>query len=102
MKQKISEIRVSDLAVRKAELHGALLDAEILADVYLFMTGGQTDLALARNASYGMDGMAIDTEVRRIAPGAAMTVLKATDAELSAHQALLEKIKHRRTNIPSG
>ena len=26
------------------ELHGALLDAEILADVYLFMTGGQTAL----------------------------------------------------------
>jgi len=28
------------------ELHGALLDSEILADVYLFMTGGQTDLTL--------------------------------------------------------
>ena len=28
------------------ELHGALLDAEILADVYLAMTGGQTALAL--------------------------------------------------------
>lgn len=29
------------------DLHGALLDAEILADVYLAMTGGQTDLGLA-------------------------------------------------------
>lgn len=28
------------------ELHGALLDAEILADVYLAMTGGQTTLSL--------------------------------------------------------
>ena len=28
-------------------LHGALLDAEILADVYLAMTGGQTDLGLS-------------------------------------------------------
>ena len=28
------------------ELHGALLDAEILADVYLMMTGGQTALSL--------------------------------------------------------
>jgi DNA polymerase-3 subunit epsilon len=28
------------------ELHGALLDAEILADVYLAMTGGQTALSL--------------------------------------------------------
>ena len=28
------------------ELHGALLDAEILADVYLMMTGGQSSFAL--------------------------------------------------------
>jgi DNA polymerase-3 subunit epsilon len=31
------------------ELHGALLDAEILADVYLFMTGGQSSLVLEAN-----------------------------------------------------
>lgn len=35
------------------ELHGALLDSEILADVYLTMTGGQTSLSLAGNASDG-------------------------------------------------
>ena len=29
------------------DLHGALLDAEILADVYLLMTGGQTTLQLS-------------------------------------------------------
>jgi DNA polymerase-3 subunit epsilon len=33
------------------ELHGALLDSEILADVYLLMTGGQTNLILDPNAS---------------------------------------------------
>ena len=33
------------------ELHGALLDAEILADVYLLMTGGQTALSLDAAAS---------------------------------------------------
>jgi len=33
------------------ELHGALLDAEILADVYLFMTGGQTALSLEASAA---------------------------------------------------
>ena len=32
-------------------LHGALLDAEILADVYLLMSGGQKDLNLANNES---------------------------------------------------
>jgi DNA polymerase-3 subunit epsilon len=33
------------------ELHGALLDSEILADVYLMMTGGQTDLMWAAQAT---------------------------------------------------
>ena len=33
------------------ELHGALLDAQILADVYLALTGGQTTLSLAANSS---------------------------------------------------
>ena len=33
------------------ELHGALLDAEILADVYLLMSGGQTDLGLGADDS---------------------------------------------------
>lgn len=37
------------------ELHGALLDSEILADVYLFMTGGQTALTL--EAESGGDGV---------------------------------------------
>src|SRR5690625_4926801 len=35
------------------ELHGALLDAEILADVYLLMTGGQTDLSLGGEDTKG-------------------------------------------------
>ena len=37
------------------ELHGALLDAEILADVYLGMTGGQTSLILSAGESDGDD-----------------------------------------------
>ena len=36
-----------DVDNSQRDLHGALLDAEILADVYLMMTGGQTNLALA-------------------------------------------------------
>lgn len=38
------------------ELHGALLDAEILADVYLCMTGGQTTLSLDANTNNELDG----------------------------------------------
>jgi len=38
------------------ELHGALLDAQILADVYLALTGGQTMLSLAANAEASVKG----------------------------------------------
>lgn len=38
------------------ELHGALLDAEILADVYLAMTGGQADLSLEAQSSNNAEG----------------------------------------------
>ena len=42
----------------RRELHGALLDAQILADVYLAMTGGQVGLALrrARHRAHAADG----------------------------------------------
>ena len=69
-------------------LHGALLDAELLADVYLAMTRGQESLA-----------MALD----EIAPGtdegggwstghAQLQVLRATPAELAVHEAYLRKM----------
>ena len=52
------------------DLHGALLDAEILADVYLLMTGGQTTFALAANeedASAGANGTG--SAIRRLDAG---------------------------------
>ena len=67
------------------QLHGALLDSEILADVYLAMTGGQTSLTL--DDASGVSG---NVEViRRLdsdRPG--LKVLKATDEELAAHEKL--------------
>lgn len=42
------------------ELHGALLDAEILADVYLAMTGGQGNLSLDANAEISKSGNAAE------------------------------------------
>ncbi|WP_372777647.1 DNA polymerase III subunit epsilon [Litorivivens sp.] len=76
------------------DLHGALLDAEILADVYLLMTGGQTDLALAGdNASGSNDGGARVTEIRRVSPQRpGLKVLRASDSELAAHQEQLQAI----------
>jgi DNA polymerase-3 subunit epsilon len=71
-------------------LHGALLDAEILADVYLAMTGGQEDLGLSFSAADTADHT----------PGEyytgerpALRVLQPSDAELAAHQARLEAIR---------
>jgi len=73
------------------DLHGALLDAEILADVYLAMTGGQVDLRL--RADQGLNGASIGSEIRRLArsrPG--LKVIPASAEELSQHNAVLQKI----------
>lgn len=73
------------------ELHGALLDAEILADVYLLMTGGQTALSL--DAGSGDDGTA--GGIRRLdANRPSLSVVRADQTEVSAHEeflALMEK-----------
>jgi DNA polymerase III subunit epsilon len=73
------------------ELHGALLDARILADVYLAMTGGQGALALtASAASTGVDsGNLIRALVR---PSVPLRIIAATEEELAAHVAMLSII----------
>ncbi|MBB3046452.1 DNA polymerase-3 subunit epsilon [Litorivivens lipolytica] len=75
------------------DLHGALLDAEILADVYLLMTGGQTDLALAGDSANSGEGGSGVTEIRRVAAQRpALKVLRASDDELANHQQQLQAI----------
>ncbi|MGY4493757.1 DNA polymerase III subunit epsilon [Pseudomonas sp. TE3610] len=73
------------------ELHGALLDSEILADVYLAMTGGQTSLSLAGNASDGAEGGSNQgSEIRRLpADRRRAPVIVASEAELAEHEARL-------------
>lgn len=76
------------------ELHGALLDAQILAEVYLAMTGGQSNLSLAGDGGDEGGGFVKVTPVRRIAADrAALPVLAASAQELEAHQQFLDKIK---------
>lgn len=66
-------------------LHGALLDAEILADVYLAMTGGQVSLNLAQTD--GAENAAGQTGIRRLsAQRPPLKVVTASDAELQAHR----------------
>lgn len=68
------------------DLHGALLDAEILADVYLMMTGGQTKLALGGNAMDGEDDSGEDRIIRVSADRPRLKVIRASEAELEQHR----------------
>lgn len=71
------------------ELHGALLDSEILADVYLAMTGGQTTLSLSGQGADGSEGGADrPSEIRRLpADRPAGRILRASAEDLAAHEA---------------
>lgn len=71
-------------------LHGALLDAEILADVYLAMTGGQTDLGLSFQSPEPAGHEPGDIADKERPP---LQVLMANDQETAAHEARLKAIK---------
>lgn len=73
------------------DLHGALLDAEILADVYLAMTGGQVDLGL--RGETGANGEHASDAIRRL-PGnrKPLRVISASADEIRAHNDRLAEI----------
>ncbi|MCH9670003.1 MAG: DNA polymerase III subunit epsilon [Gammaproteobacteria bacterium] len=72
------------------DLHGALLDAEILADVYLAMTGGQTALSLEPVENANAD---VHLSLRWAAgERPPLRVVRASDSEMSAHEARLDVI----------
>lgn len=73
------------------KLHGALLDAELLAEVYLGMTSGQGDLGLlAAGEPESADGKS-GLDLAAVA-AIARVVLRADAEELAAHEARLRKI----------
>lgn len=75
----------------RRELHGALLDAEILADVYLAMTGGQVSLSLEGAQSDG--GSQASSGIRRLAEDRPrLRVLRADAGESAAHAVRLEQL----------
>lgn len=73
------------------ELHGALLDARILADVYLAMTGGQTSLVLGEDQSGAVNQQEIGPVT--VQYDGRLAVIKADQTEISAHEQMLEKIQ---------
>lgn len=73
------------------ELHGALLDAEILADVYLLLTGGQ--VALNLGAESEVNGPGSRQEVRRLDSNRPpLKVIRANVKEIDRHNDKLDKI----------
>jgi DNA polymerase III subunit epsilon len=77
----------------RRELHGALLDAEILADVYLAMTGGQVGLQLSGQDGSGTDSAQGEEKIRRLPTNRQLgKVIRASDVEIQAHLKRLAEI----------
>jgi len=69
----------------RRELHGALLDSELLAEVYLRLTGGQETLALSAEGSSSPTGQV--SPIRRVDSNRPqMNVLRADIEELKSHE----------------
>lgn len=78
-----------DLSARTK--HGALLDAELLADVYLELTGGrQSRLSLAMESAANMQKEPSEGKKKEIIPS---RNFPPTEEEMASHQAFLEKLK---------
>lgn len=77
------------------DLHGALLDAEILADVYLAMTGGQTSLSLAgQGAGEDSGGRPQASPISRLPADRPLTrVIRASAEDLAAHAARMAAVE---------
>ena len=75
------------------DLHGALLDAEILADVYLVMTSGQSSLSLREEST---EAAVKFIKSRKLDPTRTPPrVIRASAAELRAHAARLDEIDNK-------
>ncbi len=75
------------------ELHGALLDSQILADVYLAMTGGQKTLMLGSEEDNHTEGEQVSTIKRLGKNRPALKVIVANEEELAAHEETLKAIQ---------
>ncbi|ADD75997.1 DnaQ [Pantoea ananatis LMG 20103] len=75
----------------KRTLHGALLDAEILAEVFLTMTGGQTSLSFSSEEERARQQQS--EGIQRIArPSSGLRVVTASDEEVNQHESRLDLI----------
>lgn len=75
----------------RRDYHGALLDAQLLADVYLAMTGGQSALSLDASEGKGQ-GRSLDWDRKLGVEGIALKVRRADDQEWAAHRGRLQTV----------
>lgn len=76
------------------DLHGALLDAELLAEVYLRMTGGQVGLGLSDDESSDQGTGKVRQSIRRLSTERnPIRVIRASEEELLAHKERLSEIQ---------
>ncbi|MDR0184940.1 DNA polymerase III subunit epsilon [Lysobacter arvi] len=73
------------------QLHGALLDAQILGDVYLALTSGQEEIGFAVEAAASV----VDTTQFRVDPSVARPRVQISAEEQAAHDARLEKLRKK-------
>ena len=66
-------------------LHGALLDAEILADVYLAMTGGQVHLSLDGREVNEHTGHSVESTPQPVQRSQKLRIIPASESELAEH-----------------
>lgn len=76
----------------RRDLHGALLDAEILAEVYLAMTGGQASLELDVQPARQRDGQGAQAARVLLKDRPPLAVIRATEVEIDAHRQRLAAI----------
>jgi DNA polymerase-3 subunit epsilon len=76
----------------KRDLHGALMDANLLARVYLAMTGGQGSFFDQVAESVNLSDAPVANVVEATVQALDLPIIYANEAELAAHAAYLEKI----------
>lgn len=82
-----------DIDNSQRELHGALLDAQLLAEVYLGMTGGQgiIELTAASDDNNAAAAVALEQRLREL--GTRPRVLAPTEEETQAHAEYLQRLQ---------
>ena len=73
-------------------LHGALLDAEILADVYLLLSGGQSAFELDSDVNEGGKAGEVRS-IKRVEGASSLSIIKASSEELAEHESYMAKLE---------